>query len=110
MAYNFREEFQDFDDHASCDALLALGWTDRSWRNEACPSFQDRCAYIMVDYLDPELAENGPDMDRAEYLAQRFQIGRCKEDGEDLGEWQNTATLEAALVVAAVFNAEAALA
>ena len=107
MAYDYKAEFPDFDDAASADALLAAGWSDRSWGAEACPSFQNGCAYIMVGFIDKSISEWGDEFDDAKYAAERFQIGRCKSDGEDLGEWENAPTLAEALVIAERFNAEA---
>tara|TARA_R110000868_G_C10487460_1_gene729876 strand:+ start:170 stop:454 length:285 start_codon:yes stop_codon:yes gene_type:complete len=49
--------FPDFDDSVSCERLLALGFTDESWGNDACPSFERDGVAIYVDYADPSLSE-----------------------------------------------------
>ena len=49
--------FPDFDDAASCEHLLSLGFTDMSWGNDAAPSFERDSIAIYIDYADASLSE-----------------------------------------------------
>jgi hypothetical protein len=49
--------FPDFDDAASCERLLSLGFADVSWGNDTCPSFERDGIAIYVDYADASLSE-----------------------------------------------------
>jgi hypothetical protein len=52
----FRTEFPDFDP-ATLPEIPAT-WADRSWRNDACPSFQTPNGLaVFVDYADPAWRE-----------------------------------------------------
>jgi hypothetical protein len=52
----YREEFPDYDP-ASMPAIPA-GWTDISWRNDACPSFDaGNMRVVYVDYASPDRRE-----------------------------------------------------
>lgn len=50
----YREEFPDFPPESMPDLL---GWTDRSWRNDACPCFSRGDLLLWVNYPDPSMRE-----------------------------------------------------
>jgi hypothetical protein len=50
-------EFPDFDAATDAQALIAAGFTDTSWRNDACPSFTREGMCVFVDYLDASRRE-----------------------------------------------------
>jgi hypothetical protein len=54
---SYQTIFPDFDDAASCERLLALGFDDTSYSNDACPSFERGSVLIYVDYADDSLSE-----------------------------------------------------
>ncbi len=54
---SYQSVFPDFDDAASCERLLALGFADTSWGNDTCPSFERDGIAIYVDYADASLSE-----------------------------------------------------
>ncbi len=54
---SYQTIFPDFDDAASCERLLALGFADTSWGNDACPSFERDDVSIYVDYADASLSD-----------------------------------------------------
>jgi hypothetical protein len=54
---SYQTEFPNFDDAASCERLLSLGFTDMSWGNDACPSFERDGVSLYVDYADASLSE-----------------------------------------------------
>jgi hypothetical protein len=49
--------FPDYDRHDDADTLLAAGWSDASWRNDACPSFQAGGVRLFLDYAAPDKRE-----------------------------------------------------
>jgi len=49
--------FPDFDDAASCERLASLGFTDESYVNDTCPSFDRDGITIYIDYADAALSE-----------------------------------------------------
>lgn len=53
----YRAIFPDYDNGDTADLLIAAGWQDRSWINEACPSFQIQGAsegfHLFLEYVDP---------------------------------------------------------
>lgn len=52
----YRTEFPDFDS-ATMPAIPA-GWTDQSWHNDACPSFNaGNGMVVFIDFADPSLKE-----------------------------------------------------
>jgi len=67
---NSNNVFKDFDyDLNPYLATLPAGWYDASWRNDACPHFENRddetadtAVAIWMDYKDPGLREGGPDI------------------------------------------------
>ena len=54
---SYQSVFPDFDDAASCERLLALGFADTSYSNDACPSFERDGIAIYIDYANPSLSE-----------------------------------------------------
>lgn len=54
---SYQTIFPDFDDAASCERLLALGFADTSWGNDTCPSFERDGVAIYVDYANASLSE-----------------------------------------------------
>ena len=54
---SYQTIFPDFDDAASCERLLALGFADASYSNDTCPSFERDGVAIYVDYADASLSE-----------------------------------------------------
>lgn len=59
----WRQAFPDFDEADIVD--LGAGWMDVSWKNEACPCFQEELSPLSVfmDYRDPAAREN-PELPR----------------------------------------------
>lgn len=58
----YREEFPDFEPETL--PAIPTCWTDISWRNDACPTFETNTGFhVMVDYLDAERREL-PDLPR----------------------------------------------
>ena len=55
----YKTEFPHYDDTLS----LPEGWTDTSWHNDICPSFErvygDTTFRLWCDFKDPELREVG---------------------------------------------------
>lgn len=51
----WRDEFPNFDAGDECETLLAAGFEDLSWGNDACPSFGLADTVTWVDYRDPQL-------------------------------------------------------
>lgn len=52
----FQTEFPDFD--ATTLPAIPEGWTDTSWHNDICPSFNTgKGTYVFVDFADIELRE-----------------------------------------------------
>lgn len=76
---NFRTEFPDFDP-ATMPAIPSE-WTDTSWREEPCPSFEaQENITVFVDYEDP--------MDREMQDAYpRFLIQVYDAEGNALSEF-----------------------
>ena len=54
---HYKLMFPDFDDAASCERLASLGFTDASYSNDTCPSFERDGVLIYVDYADASLSE-----------------------------------------------------
>lgn len=52
-ACNWKEEFPDFDHMPD----IPQNWTDVSWHNDSCPSFECGKLRIWVDYQNPDLRE-----------------------------------------------------
>jgi hypothetical protein len=50
---NWKTEFPDFDSMPDIPA----NWTDISWHNDTCPSFECGNVRIWIDYADPEQRE-----------------------------------------------------
>lgn len=59
MTRTFRTEFPELGELPEALQLLAAGWSDRSWHNNACPSFGSPCGTfeLFVDGTDPEQRE-----------------------------------------------------
>lgn len=79
-ARTFRTEFPDFDDATAPAALLALGFSDQSWHNDVCPSFDHGAAgvAVWVDYVDQAKREF-PE-------GERFSVMPCDRDGGRIGD------------------------
>lgn len=60
----YETAFPDFDDRDHAVAAMALGFDDKSWQNDSCPSFVCDVFEIYIDYADVSLREfpeaNGP--------------------------------------------------
>jgi len=68
----FRTEFPDYDP-ASMPAIPAT-WTDVSWHNDSCPSFDTGTGLMVyVDYADPE---------QREFDSPRFSVIRDRETND----------------------------
>jgi hypothetical protein len=56
---NYKIEFPHYDDELS----LPTGWTDTSWHNDACPSFEKEVKgtvyRLWCDYKDSNMSEVG---------------------------------------------------
>lgn len=49
----YQTEFPDFE--PSTMPQIPAGWTDQSWHNDSCPSFNtDADAIVYIDYLNPQ--------------------------------------------------------
>ena len=52
----FKTEFPDFP--AADMPAIPAGWTDQSWHNDACPSFNTGSGMVVfIDFADPTLKE-----------------------------------------------------
>lgn len=70
----YRTEFPTFPEMPEAQALLALGWTDTSWHNDACPSFKSPDGMLLIWIEHPEEAQRDcPD---------RFVVERMPEPVE----------------------------
>jgi hypothetical protein len=59
----FEEEFPDFD--PTTMPSIPAGWTDQSWHNDSCPSFNTgKGVSVFVDYADVSLREVQDDYPR----------------------------------------------
>ena len=54
---SYREEFPDFPADAIPADVLGNGWTDTSWRNDVCPSFERGGFTVFVDFPDATMRE-----------------------------------------------------
>lgn len=54
---SYREEFPSFPSHAIPAELLGNGWTDTSYRNDVCPSFEHGEFTVFVDFPDASVRE-----------------------------------------------------
>ena len=97
----YKTDFPDFDDVASCEALLAAGWEDTTWFNDTCPAFTKGKATIYVEYENVDMREYGE--------GDRFTVYTLDDEGCYLGEHADFApTLEAALKIAEEIQRKAA--
>lgn len=82
----FREEFPTFNP----DTLPAIpeGWTDNSWHNNACPSFNTGRGHIVfVDFADPADRDNGPEIKRFSVQVDP-EIANVDDPLLDTDDWQ----------------------
>lgn len=58
---SYRTEFPSFPEMPEAAALLAQGWTDTSWHNDACPSFKsfDGMLLIWIEHPDESKRDGG---------------------------------------------------
>lgn len=47
---SYKEAFPDFDMGHECERLIALGFDDTSWANDACPFMTKGRGQIAIDY------------------------------------------------------------
>ena len=75
MTRTHSTEHPDIDGAAEAAILLAAGWIDQSWHNDACPRFDspDRTRVLWIDHADPE---------QRECWADRFIVQALDVDGE----------------------------
>lgn len=78
MVRTFRTEFPAFDVCPQAVQLLAAGFSDESWHNDACPSFHspDGTRRVWADFADADLRDSD---------APRFGVQAL--DGEEAGEY-----------------------
>lgn len=76
MARTFQNQFPTFVVCSEVVQLLAAGFSDMSWRNDACPSFEspDHARRVFVDYADPQQRDT-PEQER-------FLVTQQDEHGE----------------------------
>jgi hypothetical protein len=56
----WEQEFPDYDDPTSITELISHGWTDVSWRNDACPCVFRHGWYLYVDYISADIQTDPP--------------------------------------------------
>jgi len=71
MTTNWKTEFSDFDAMPE----IPENWTDISWHNDSCPSFECGKLRIYVDYANPESRE----------VATPFRFGVTADDNDGNG-------------------------
>lgn len=91
MVYSTRPQWQrafpDFDWPEDCEAMLAAGFEDVSWKNDAMPRFIRGTDSVFIDYMDASLSEFGG--------GNRFAWTRLDNDGEMTDEYREFATRDA---------------
>lgn len=72
-------EFPELGDLPEVQPLLAAGWVDQSWHNDACAHFTSPCGSfeLWVDAVEPE-KRDCPDEGR-------FVLNAVQDDRQDLG-------------------------
>lgn len=91
---SYRTEFPDFPE--SDMPALPEGFSDTSWHNDACPSYESPSFRIMIDYADPTQRALGTGS-RFIVMETDDESGNAVLETDDWSEVLETITTEATL-------------
>lgn len=78
---SYREEFPHFPGDSIPLGIFVNGWTDRSYRNDVCPSFEHGEFTLFVDF---------PDASKREYEdAPRYRCYHANGEKDESDHWMD---------------------
>ena len=99
---SYKAAFPDFDMGHECEKLIALGYEDTSWVNDACPFMTKGRGQIAVDYAIARLQDVAGDQ-----VERVYSVYELDDEGAYGGaQWIDCATLDEAIAAVDKINGQ----